>query len=272
MIFHRQAPVFPLNLFIESFIYYKDFNPAHSMDRFLPDGNINIVFDLTDYPKYIYDNETLKEIQACRNVWFSGIRNKYITIPSGKDSEMFIINFQKGKAYPFVQMPMNELTDCVVDGDLVLTDEIMNLREMLLSVQNINQKFTAAENFLLKHFGKNLAQNSMIDYAVAQIVDMPNQIAMNKLSGDIGCSQKHFIKLFKEKVGLSPKEFLKIIRFQKAINEIETRKAISWTSIAFDCGFYDQAHFIHDFKHFSGFTPQEYLQSKNNQLNYVPIG
>lgn len=272
MIFHQHIPAFPLNLFIESFIYYKDFNPVHSVDRFLPDGNINIVFDLTDYPKYIYDNETLKEIQACRNVWFSGIRNKYITIPSGKDSEMFIINFHKGKAHPFVQIPLSELTDCVVDGELVLTNEIMNLREMLLYAQNVNQKFIIAESFLLKHFRKNLSQNLMIDFAVAKIVDMPGKIAMKKISEEIGYSQKYFIKIFKEKVGLSPKEFLKIIRFQKAINEIEMRKTISWTSIAFDCGFYDQAHFIHDFKHFSGFTPQEYLQAKNDQLNYVPVG
>ena len=45
---------------------------------------------------------------------------------------MFIINFHKGKSYPFVEMPLHELTDSVVDGDLVLTNEIMNLREMIL--------------------------------------------------------------------------------------------------------------------------------------------
>lgn len=106
---------------MHSFIYYKDYNPDHSLDRFLPDGNINVVIDLTDYPKYIYDNLTLQEIQACRNVWFSGIRAKYITIPSGRDSEMFIINFHKGMAYPFVDVPMHELTDYVVDGEQVMT-------------------------------------------------------------------------------------------------------------------------------------------------------
>ena len=96
MVFEVHIPAYPLNQFIESFIYYRDYNPVHSVDRLLPDGNINVVIDLTDYPKYIYDNDTLKEIQACKNVWFSGIRNHYITIPSGKDSEMFIINFVKG--------------------------------------------------------------------------------------------------------------------------------------------------------------------------------
>ena len=137
MIYEIYTPQFPLNQFVESFIYYTNFNPAHSVDRFLPDGNINVVIDLTDYPKFIYDNHTLKEIQSCKNVWFSGIRNKFITIPSGRDSEMFIINFHKGKAYPFVEMPLYELTDCVVDGELVLTNEILNIRERLLGINNI---------------------------------------------------------------------------------------------------------------------------------------
>ncbi|HPH45801.1 MAG TPA: hypothetical protein PKU83_02265, partial [Chryseolinea sp.] len=139
MTFGTHIPCFPLNQFIESFVYYKDYNPIHTVDRFLPDGNINVVIDLTDYPKFIYDNHSLKEIQSCKNVWFSGIRNNYITIPSGRDSEMFIINFHKGKASSFVEMPLNELTDYVIDGELVMTNEIMNIREALLGLPDIQQ-------------------------------------------------------------------------------------------------------------------------------------
>ena len=73
MFFKTHIPSFPLNQFVESFIYYRDYNPVHSVDRFLPDGNVNIVIDLTDYPKYIYDNETLKEIQACRKFFVSRV-------------------------------------------------------------------------------------------------------------------------------------------------------------------------------------------------------
>ena len=272
MIFQLYIPALPLNQFIESFIYFKSFIPAHSIDRFLPDGNVNVVIDLTDYPKFIYDNETLKEIQACRNVWFSGIRNKYITIPSGRDSEMFIINFHKGKAYPFVQMPLHELTDSVVDGDLVLTNEIMNMREMILSLPTISQKFIYAEQHLLKQFGRKLELNPFIDFAVNKILQSPHQITIKRLSDKVGFSQKHFIQMFKENVGLTPKAFLKILRFQKAIQEIETCKKINWSGIAYETGYYDQAHFINDFKNFSGFTPQQYLLVKNDQLNYVPIG
>jgi AraC-like DNA-binding protein len=272
MVFELHIPSYPLNQFIESFIYYRDFNPVHSVDRFLPDGNVNIVIDLTDYPKYIYDNETLKEIQTCRNVWFSGIRNRYITIPSGRDSEMFVINFHKGRSYPFVQIPLHELTDSVVDGDLVLTNEIMDLREMILGAAFIPQKFSVVENFLLRKFRNKLIVNPFIEFAVNKITASPNQMSIEQISNKVGYSQKHLIKLFKDNVGLTPKGFLKIIRFQKAIEEIDAAKEINWAGIAYESGYYDQAHFINDFKNFSGFTPQQYLQKQYEHLNYIAVG
>ena len=272
MVFEIYQPSFPLSQFIESFIYYRDYNPLHRVDRFLPDGNVNIVIDLTAYPKFIYDNESLKEIQACRNVWFSGIRNHFITIPSGKDSEMFIINFHKGKAYPFVQMPLYELTDSVVDGDLVLTHEIMDLREMIQEETLISNKFNTVEKFLLKKFCRKLEKNPFIDFAVNTIIASPGQTSIHQIANKVGYSQKHLIKLFKDHVGLTPKGFLKVIRFQKAIEEIHTIKGQDWTSVALESGYYDQAHFINDFKAFSGFTPKQYSQQQYDHLNYIPVG
>jgi AraC-like DNA-binding protein len=264
LIYQTHTPAFPLCNFIESFVYYKGYNPDHSVDRFLPDGYCYVVFDLTDYPKYIYDNHTLKEIQSCKNVWFSGIRENFITIPSGRDSEMFIIYFQKGKAYPFVEMPMHELTDFVVDGELVMSPEILDLRDALLTCATVHQKFMYAEKYLTK--------NPFVDFSVAAILQNPRQQSIRVLADKVGFSQKHFTKIFKEHVGLTPKAFMRIIRFQHAIREIEKHKTANWTSIAFESGYFDQAHFINDFKSFSGFTPQQYLRMQSDFTNYIAVG
>src|SRR5947208_17151064 len=68
MILKTHIPGFPLNQFIDSFIYYEGYHPEHSIDRFLPDGNTEIIIDFDDRPQHIYDNQTRKEIQACRHV------------------------------------------------------------------------------------------------------------------------------------------------------------------------------------------------------------
>ena len=62
------------------------------------------------------------------------------------------------------------------------------------------------------------------------------------------------------------------MRFQKAILEIENDDFIRWSKIARESGFYDQAHFINEFKSFSGFTPNEYMKRKTDTLNYIPVG
>lgn len=271
MISKLHIPPYPLNQFIESFFYYNGYNPGHSIERSLPDGNVHIIFDFTDYPKYIYDNHTLKEIQSCKNVWFSGFRTEPITIPSGKESEMLVVTFHKGRAFPFLCEPLYVLTNVVVDAELVLKNEILDLRETLREITPVEQKLTRLEEELLKHYRKSLTENPFVDYAISRIIAAPNQGGLKEIASKVGYSQKHLIKIFKDHVGVAPKEFLKIIRFQKAIQEIEQSESIHWASLALDCGFYDQSHFIADFKAFSGFTPADYLRQRGPFLNYIPI-
>jgi AraC-like DNA-binding protein len=272
MLLRTHIPGFPLDQFIDTFIYYEGYHPGHSIDRFLPDGNTEIIIDFDDRPQHIYDNYTLREIQACHQVWASGVRTEFITIPSGKHAAMFIISFKKGMAYPFFPLPMNEMADRVVDAELLWGNDFAFLRERLLETKGIDLKFRAAESFLLKHFQGKLVSNPAVAYALGEILLQPDQISLARLSQNIGYSQKHFIDMFRKQVGIAPKPYLKIIRFQKAIAEIEQRREVNWTGISQDCGFYDQAHFINDFKFFSGFTPEEYVSKKNDVLNYVPVG
>ena len=115
MILQVHKPSFPLNQYVENLVYYHGLTTLHNLDRFLPDGNTEIILDLTENPQYIYDNETLQEIQVCRYTWVSGVRTEPITIPSGKGSRMMIIAFKKGRAFPFYPFPMSELTDTVAE-------------------------------------------------------------------------------------------------------------------------------------------------------------
>jgi len=164
------------------------------------------------------------------------------------------------------------MSDRVVDADLLWGRNFAHLREHMLGISEIALKFAAAERFLLKHFQNRFNLNPAVEFALAEIVQSPDQISLGRVSQRIGYSRKHFISMFKRQVGITPKAYLKIIRFQKAVNEIEERRDVNWTDISQDCGFYDQAHFIHDFKSFSGFTPEEYIRRKTGLLNYVPVG
>ncbi len=272
MIFQAHAPKAPLDQFIEGFIYYEGLEFVHKIDRLLPNGGTEILIDFHDAPQFIYDNETLKEIQACNHIWAAGLRTEPITIPSGSGSAMMAISFKKGKAAPFFPLPMDEIADCVVDANLLWADDFAFLRERLLETADIPTRFRLAEEFLLEKVANKLESNPCVAYAVEEMTHRPDQTNMARMNNQIGYSQKHFIKMFRQAVGVPPKSFLRIMRFQKAIRTIEATASMNWSAIAHECGFYDQSHFIHDFKRFSGFTPTRYAAIHSYYRNYLPVG
>lgn len=274
MIFHDHRPVFPLHHFVERLIYFEGMSVPHSLERFLPDGNTELIIDLTDQPQHIYHNKTLQQIQTCRYAWVSGIRTQPITIPSGRGSRMLIVAFKKGRAFPFYPFPISELTDIVVEADLVFGKKFHDLREQLLTSRSVERMFHLVEMFLLQQAGNALPTDGAarcIRYAVSNMIRKPMLRRVHQLSEEIGYSQKHFISLFRQQVGILPKQYLRIMRFQRVISTMENHESLPWRDVALESGYYDQAHFIHDFKRFSGFTPGEYLKRKSSTLNYIPV-
>src|SRR5438309_1041184 len=75
----------------------------------------------------------------------------------------------------------------------------------------------------------------------------------------IGMSPRRFVDLFRSEVGLGPKVFCRVRRFHEALRRTERLTDVDWADVAQWCGYYDQAHFNHDFRAFSGLTPSSYL-------------
>jgi AraC-like DNA-binding protein len=271
--FHRPSP--PLARFVESFVYFEGLQAVHSLDRFLPDGNTELIFSLKDDPQYIHNNQSFQIEQTCRRAWVSGVRTRPITIPSGRDNRMLVVAFRKGAAHPFYSFPMTEIFDTVIEADLVFGRRILDLRERLLSSASVDAMFALVEKFLLTQAGERIHFEHpfrCVDFAIEKLLLQPHETQLQSLTEQIGFSQKHFIELFKRNVGVTPKHYSRILRFQSVIYQIEGfASSPEWSGFALQNGFYDQAHFINDFRSFSGYTPSEYLKSKSSTLNYVPV-
>jgi AraC-like DNA-binding protein len=72
-------------------------------------------------------------------------------------------------------------------------------------------------------------------------------------------------------VGLAPKVFCRVRRFQRVLRMLHKTTQVDWADVALECGYYDQAHFIHDFQSFCGLTPSAYLAAATPHLNHVPL-
>ena len=90
---------------------------------------------------------------------------------------------------------------------------------------------------------------------------------------DRGYSQKQAIQIFKHHVGLNPKSFQRIVRFNEILLLILDKKSIAWQDVCTDCYYYDQSHFIREFKAFCGYSPSEFItdQASHHEPNFPPL-
>ncbi len=108
-----------------------------------------------------------------------------------------------------------------------------------------------------------------VTFALGIFTQRPHQAGVGSVAGKIGPSPRHFIARFKTEVGLSPKRYCRILRFQRALAHAEQGYVMDWTRIAMDCGYFDQANFIHDFRSFAGITPTMYEAGRTEFRNHV---
>ena len=94
---------------------------------------------------------------------------------------------------------------------------------------------------------------------------------VKEVSRRTGMSQRRFIQHFREAVGLTPKLFCRILRYQEVIRLVGSEKRVEWAEVALRCGYFGQAHFVHDFRAFSGTTPTNYLAHGGEHPNPVPL-
>lgn len=271
MIFAHHIPRYPLSEFVDSFVYFRGVQQDHQIERLLPDGNVVLILDLTDGAQFIYDNETLLPIQVCRRAWVSGMQQRALSIPSGNDNENFVVTFRKGRSLPFLSGPLTEFTNLVIEADVAVSPAIMSLRSALQDQTTPSAKFAYAEAELLRLFGGGLQINECVDYAVARIEQMPHETTIRAISDQVGYSQKHFIHLFKQQVGVTPKSFLRIMRFQRTLTTIAAAPVTSWAGLAAEAGYYDQAHLITEFRSLAGMTPVEYQRQASAYPSYVVV-
>jgi transcriptional regulator GlxA family with amidase domain len=146
------------------------------------------------------------------------------------------------------------------------------LRDRLLEAKTPEAKFHVLEQTLLAQAARPLDRHPAVSLALKEFQSTPQPCPISAVVEDIGLSQRRFIQLFSEEVGLTPKLFCRIQRFQEVLCLFEKGIPFQWAEIALACGYFDQAHFIHDFQAFSGLNPITYLAQRGQQhRNHVPI-
>jgi AraC-like DNA-binding protein len=106
---------------------------------------------------------------------------------------------------------------------------------------------------------RNPGEVTVVQRLCAAIVEQAGQVRIDDLAFQAGLSARQLRRLFLDQVGLSPKHFCRVIRFRNSLSRLPQAGRTEWAQVALGCGYYDQAHFINEFREFSGFTPGEFV-------------
>jgi len=269
---HRlYMPPPPLAPFIQCFWYWEGTPRPHARERLMPNGEASIVFNLRDEEMRIYDADDPARFVSCGLAGLTGARTNCFAIDTATEERVVGIQFRPGGTFPFFHLPAGEIANRAVALDDLWRGAAGEVREQLLAAPSVDAVFAILERALMAQLVRPLELHPAIHFARGHICRAPHVATVSGVMERIGLSQSRFIELFRDQVGLTPKAFCRVRRFQRVLQAVHGRKSVDWAQVALEGGYYDQAHFIHDFQGFSGLTPAAYLARATEHLNHVPM-
>jgi AraC-like DNA-binding protein len=273
MSIYQHIPRPPLGQHVAWLWYYDDLRADHDREHVLPDGAFDLIFNLEDRPRKLFDRENADRFNSFKRGWLSGAHAEFLIIDVLRGSTMIGAHFKPGGAARFLGLPASELCRQVVELDALWGSGIWEWRDRLLAATGARAKFGVFEQMLLQRLITARARaegNRGVAWAIGQFMSEPHLQSIAAVSHDLGVSHKQFIEQFRREVGLTPKLFCRIRRFQEVLGCIHAQKTVNWADIACACGYFDQAHFVKDFSAFAGLNPTAYMDRRiDGDRNFI---
>lgn len=271
MVFSTHIPAPPLSRFVELICYFSAPPPVHRYERVLPSGRIQLILNLQEDAIPVFDGLNSETRRTMPGMLIAGPTAKCGLIATECLQSIMSVVFHPGGAFPFLQPPASEFRDLDTALGDVWNHDSARLRERILESPSIRCRFAIIENFLLDRLRRATLTHPAVEYAVSELDRGGPAASVTDVAGRIGLSSRRFQQIFNEQVGLAPKLFHRVRRFQRLLRTVHKRPQIDWADVALDCGYYDQAHFNHDFREFSGLNPTAYAASNLLHHNHVPV-
>ena len=164
------------------------------------------------------------------------------------------VGFHPGGLHRLLGISMHEMIDDNYDAADVFGAEMQELNERLQEAGNFDTIKEAVEQFLLKKV-KLLRHSIPFDRAMLELMRLNGNVPIEKIASLSCLSLRQFERVCKTRIGMPAKLFARLIRFSKAYRLHESFPQMTWTGIAYECGYFDQMHLIRDFKEFAAVSP-----------------
>jgi AraC-like DNA-binding protein len=266
----KYFPAPPLSDVVQLFWYREHEAPivaAAPREAILPDGCAHLVFNLSENRIGFYERIDSNRLTTLNGSIFCGPRSSAYAIIPGAASVIGVL-FRPGGVFRLLSASTEEFRNAQVPLELVIGGD--GLRHQLTAAPTPAAKFLLLEKFLLRRLQRSLSLHRAVRYAV-RAFEEDSFLTVAALLEKIGLSERRFSRIFNQQVGLTPKLFQRVRRFQRTMDSLPSRGQVDWASTATANGYYDQAHFINDFRAFSSVTPSDFFTSRIVQRNHLPL-
>ncbi len=232
--------------------------------RVLPDGCVELIVHFGDAFESIADGGAPMRQASSLVV---GLLTRPLVLRPPACVETMGIRFRPGGAYPFVSVPLGELTDTTVSIDDLcgaagrrLIDRLAHARDDEARLDIVIQVLTA----------RLIACDAdpLIDFVVTSLVRTAGCAGIADLADRAGVTTRHLQRRFQDRVGVSPKVLARILRFQNTLRHRDAATPIEWAHVAVACGYADQSHLIREYAALAGETPASLIAAEGELSSY----
>lgn len=247
----------PLSDFVDFLWLSESYVQPHAAERILPTANMGLVLNLDERG----------QVHGA----LSGARTRSLVLDTSKPLSLIGASFKPGGGFPFFAAPAAELQDLSVSVDTLWGRKAHTLREQLLEARTAPARFHILESFLLEQVVRSPHRNPAVKYALDAFQNTARAVSVAAVTERTGFSARRFIEVFRHEVGLTPKVYCRLSRFRAAVGAVASVPTVDWAATASSCGYFDQAHFIHEFREFAGMSPSAYLRHRTASPNHVRL-
>jgi AraC-like DNA-binding protein len=273
MILSRIQPRKELTNYIDTFwVFENDFGVPVADNRVIaPNGKAKIIYPYLN--GLATTSNGIKTHYPEQDVYLIGIWDRPVTLSSFvRVTGTIGLELKPNGIYRFASITMADIANRIFSFTDIYGLKGKRLLEQLATTVSLTQKIEVLQDFLVAILQSTNRENALIDYSVSRIQSAAGLVEVKELEKLTGYSKRYLDMLFKEHLGISPKTLASIVRFQSFYKAWATTATPDfYTDKLFDI-YYDQAHFIKEFKRFTGHTPRQYATDRNDfgKIFYKP--
>lgn len=262
MSYTRIDPPSALRRAVECVWIVADDSTKPEIQKIIPDGFVELIFHFGDPFKIrLYDRWSRQAYSL-----FAPQITKHFHLQNTGKTEILGLKLHPTVAAHVFGISMEKTADSVVPLKSLRLKELNRLDQLVRAEKTMNHRVGVMLNEVAR-WSDRVPEKHFVDISVERIFETHGLVSVADLCRHTGVGERHLEKGFQKLVGISPKYFARIVRFNYVFEVIE-QHAPDWQEIVFRAGYYDQSHFIRNFKAFTGEDPSRYLFGESNLANF----